>query len=191
MSQGTLTVALLLLWLGAGAGVGVRLARAGFAPATSASALLLWPALLGLVGAPEPRVAGPFAARIEAAFGALAAALANPAAAPLAWEGEASALREALHAADQRIVLVDGLLSGVDATGDAAVDASRAALVRARDHAAAEIEAVLAGVVELRLQVGLLALAGDPVPVRDRLRGLRARARALAEVDTLGAGGSA
>ncbi len=183
MSATHLTLAVILGWLVLGGGVGARLARAGFPAATACSALVAWPALISLLGAAPPPVGGPYLARIAAAFRALEGALSHPAAANVPWEAEALGLREALEAADQRIVLVDSLLAGAEETEDAAVSGSRAALARAREHAAGEIEAVLAGVVELRLQVGLLALAGDPIPVRDRLRGLRARARALAEVD--------
>jgi hypothetical protein len=56
------------------------------------------------------------------------------------------------------------------------------ALRRARTSAAAEVEAVLEGIVQLRLQIGLRSLAGNSVPVRERLRDLRAR---LAAVDEL------
>jgi len=56
------------------------------------------------------------------------------------------------------------------------------ALQAARGRAAAEIEEVLAGVGLLRVQVGLLTLAGDTTPVRARLVELQARVAALEEV---------
>jgi hypothetical protein len=59
---------------------------------------------------------------------------------------------------------------------------SALALRQARARSAGEIEAVLAGVLQLRLQIGLLALAGDDRAARQRLAELRDRARALEEL---------
>jgi hypothetical protein len=55
-------------------------------------------------------------------------------------------------------------------------------LRRARAATAAQIEAVLDGVVQLRLQIGLRALAGNSVPVQERLRDLRGRLAAIDEI---------
>ena len=59
-------------------------------------------------------------------------------------------------------------------------------LQAARDKAAAEVEAVLKGLVQLRVQLGLVALAGETGPVRDRLMELSARLTALEEVAPCG-----
>jgi len=60
---------------------------------------------------------------------------------------------------------------------------STALLGRARAAAAAQIEAVLDGVAQLRLQIGLRALAGNSVPVQERLRDLRGRLAAIDELE--------
>lgn len=185
MTGAQLTVSLVLGWLLIGVVVGTRLTRSGHGAATACSAIVAWPALLSLTSSAPRSMTGPYADRIAQAFLALGEALGDPSAAAVPWREDALALQSVLEAADRRLVLVDRLLQDEDGDGDAAVAESRAALARARTHAAHEIEAVLAGVVELRLHVGLLSLAGDPLPVRERLRGLRARARALAEVDGL------
>lgn len=190
MSGAHLTVALVLGWLIVGSVVGARLTRLGHDATTSASALVAWPALLSLLSAEARAVAGPYAARIASTFQALSEALGDPVAAPVPWRADALALREVLEAADHRLVLVDRLLATTD-DHDPVVARSRGALTAARAHAASEIEAVLGGLVELRLQIGMLALAGDSEPVRDRLAALQARARALAEVDALASGSNA
>lgn len=184
MDGWTLPVAILAAWLAVGAAVGWRLDRAGAPAATAASALVAWPALLPLLGAPAPAGSGPFAARIRDAFAGLARTLADPAAAEVPWDDDLVALRASLVAADGRVALVDRLLD--EARGEGAVADDLVALRAARDHAATEIEAVLAGVVQLRLQVGLLALEGSDMPVRARLEELRARAAALSEVRAVG-----
>jgi hypothetical protein len=91
---------------------------------------------------------------------------------------ELVALDAALRRADARIATVDRLLGEEALRGDPLA----AQLERARDFAADEVEAVLRGVVQLRVQVGLVALAGDTVPVRDRMRELAARVRAIEEL---------
>jgi hypothetical protein len=53
------------------------------------------------------------------------------------------------------------------------VTASAADLRRARGHAVAEVEAVLAGIASLRLQIGVRTLAGDPIGGRLRLEALQ------------------
>ena len=186
--KSTLTVLGMLGYVGIGAGVGARLASDGHPSATSVSALAAWPLLLSLVGrspASRPRVAGdgPFAPRIHDALFRLQEALGDPAAAELPWDAEVEALREVLLSADTRLALVDRLLE--DETTDAEVARSHQALAEARSHAAAEIEAVLSGLAQLRLQVGLLALQGEVLPVTERLRELAARAGALDEVTRL------
>ena len=84
----------------------------------------------------------------------------------------------ALHAADARVGTVDRML-----TDPAIRQAEQGArLVSARQAAAAEVEAVLKGLVQLRVQLGLVALVGETAPVQDRLRELSARLGAIDEV---------
>ncbi len=187
MGNSELTLMFGLAYLLVGCAVGGLLHRFGHSGATTASALVVWPMLLSLIGeAPAPYVAGgPFTERIEATFASLCEALGDPAAGEAAWDDEVEPLRSALVAADHRIAFVDRLLGD---GGDCTPAAAHTQLSEARTRAAAEIEDVLTGVVELRLQVGLLALAGNTVSVREQLRAFHARARALAEVSDLAAG---
>lgn len=170
-------------YLALGACAAVLLQRRGADRATIASSVLCWPLLVSLLSDP-PAVAGtgPLAARIDGCLDALLATLRDPVAGDLPGTDDVGFLRDALHRADARIGLVDRLLAESD--GPAAPDATTA-LREARSRAAAEIEAVLRAVVELRLQVGLLALAGDTAPVRDRLRELRGRIGAIDEITRL------
>ena len=93
------------------------------------------------------------------------------------------------HRADQRLARIDRLLhetqSAPGSRGDASLEAAIARLCHARDHAARELEAVLAGLVSLRIQLGLFALAGESEPVRERLVELEARVAALAELSSI------
>ena len=170
------------LYLAVGIGVGVLLARRGAGRAASLVAIGAWPLLLSGLDPGPPTVHGPLGARIHEVFRALDAALADPAAVGLPVRSDVDGLREALLRADQRLGLADRLLREVtDADPDVA--RSRGTLADARAHAAAEIEAVLSGVVQVRLQIGLLALAGDAGGVAERLRQLRARVTAIEEVE--------
>lgn len=78
------------------------------------------------------------------------------------------------------------LLASLPAQGLALAFAPRevARLAARRARAVAEIEEVLASLHELRVQVGILALAGENAPVQQRLVGLRLRIRALQEVES-------
>ena len=96
--------------------------------------------------------------------------------------------RIAFHT-DERLGLVDRLLRDTAEPQDPDIARSHGTLATARAHTAAEIEAVLTGVVQLRLQVGLLALAGDGGGVADRLKQLRARVTAIEEVEGYAARG--
>lgn len=176
MNATTTTLLLLGAWLLVGAFTGAALSRRGQPTATALTALVAWPVLLPLLGSPSS--AGPFSDRISAAFAALRGALSEPAAASVVSPDELVALEGALRRADARIAMVDRLLQE-DALSQ---DPLSAQLTRARGHAADEVEAVLRGVVQLRVQVGLVALAGDTLPVRDRMRELGARVSALEEL---------
>jgi hypothetical protein len=177
MSATSATLLLLGAWLVLGGATAVALARNGQPAGTAVAALAAWPVLLPLLGTAPP-TAGPFSARIHGAFSALRAALADPGAAGVIGPDELTTLEASLHRADARIGMVDRLL----AEEALRADPLSAQLDRARGHAVDEVEAVLRGVVQLRVQVGLLALAGDTAPVRERLQELGARVRAIEEI---------
>ncbi|MFT4623232.1 MAG: hypothetical protein ACI8PZ_001888 [Myxococcota bacterium] len=176
VSPTLLTVALALTYLIVGGITGLALGRAGHGSSLAVSALAVWPLLLPLVGAPPAAVTppGPYSERIGRTFASLRSVLSDPAAVDVPWVADLDGLEESLMVADARLALVDRLLADAGSEGGP---------LRAARHAAGrEIEAVIDEVLELRLQVGLVALAGHALPVRDRLRELVARARALHEV---------
>jgi hypothetical protein len=183
-----LAVVLALAWVGTGTVVALRLHRAGASSGTAVAALGAWPLLLGEpepVPEPVQSAQGPLGTRIAGAFAALADALDDPSAGGMASAVELAALRRSLEEADRRLALVDTLLAEAPQDSDPGVSHSLQRLRRARAHAASEAEAVLSGVLQLRIQVGLLALAGDALPVRERLLELRARVAALDELTGL------
>jgi hypothetical protein len=187
LAQPPLAVSLGLAYAAAGFATAALLRRQHAPLATQGVALLAWPLVVPMLwDAPLPRVAdrGPLAGQIDAALDALEITLHDPAAGEVPIPEDTAALREALHRADERLGLVDRLLADT-APHAKAVGSGVASLQQARDRAAAEIEAVLAGVMELRVQVGLLTLAGNAAPVRDRLRELRVRIGSLDEVARL------
>ncbi len=181
-----------------GLAVGALLLRAGHPRGTAVSALAAWPLLLGLLGAREAPApfGGPKAQAIGRAFGALDELLIQQKeqGVSVGWAGELGDLRRALEAADARIAMVDRILDDLRSTGEdaAAVATDLAALAAARERAASELDAVLGGVHRLRIQVGLLALSEirdeAAQAVQQRLRELHARARAIEEISSLGAG---
>ncbi len=172
------TLLLLAAWLIVGGGTALVLARRGQPAATALSALVAWPVLLPILADAVPRHIGPFTTRIDTCFTALRTALADPSATGIVTADELVSLEQALRRADGRIGMVDRLL----AEEALRADPLAVQLERARGLAADEIEAVLRGVVQLRVQVGLVALAGDTLPVRERLRELGARVRAIEEI---------
>lgn len=180
MSSSSTVFVLLAVYLAIGAVTAGALRGRGQAPGVVASAVVAWPLLLGLFEAsPTPGlVPGPLHARIQRSFLDLTAALRDAAAPELVTEGELAVLRASLLAVDSRLGMVDRLLDDEALRGDPLGDRLR----QARARAAAEIEGVLRGMVQLKLQVGLLALAGDTLPVRERMRELGARVRALEEI---------
>jgi hypothetical protein len=180
MNATTATLLLVAAWLLVGTGVGLALTRRGQPASAALTAVAAWPVLLPVLfdGAPPVRPAGPFADRIAACFASLRNALADPAAHGVVTPEELVSLQEALNRADGRIGMVDRMLGEEALRGDPLADQ----LVRARGFAADEIEGVLRGVVQLRVQVGLVALAGDTLPVKDRMRELRARVHAIEEI---------
>ena len=179
MSATSATLLLVALWLAIGACTGLAIARRGLPLTTAATAVAAWPVLLPLLADPVATVLpGPHTTRIVTTFGALDAALREPAARDVVGREAIDRLRLALHRADARIAMVDRMLQD----DVVAADPASAPLVEARARAAAEVDAVLRGVVQLRVQVGLLALAGDTAPARDQVGELLARVRALEEI---------
>lgn len=184
----TLTGAIAAGYVGIGIGVAAGLSRKGLPLGTALSALAVWPLLAPLLAGDAPRVrTGPYDARIADTFAALAAVVAEVGDPGIAPDGELDVLRTALARADERLGLVDKwLAAGLGADADADGPRRQAeALRQARAHAATEIEAVLAGLAELRLQIGLVTLAGQGISVRDQLAGLRSRIAALDEVSAV------
>lgn len=175
----SLALGLLAGYALAGFAVAAALSRRGAPSGTALSALAVWPLLLPLFGAPAAVGSrpGPMSARIDQVFAALAQVLRQTGTTELS-EGDLERLREALHRADERLALVDGLLA------QPAEDGSRSwgRLHQARRHAASEIEAVLSELAELRLQIGLLTLSGGG-SVRAQLEALQSRVAALEEVE--------
>lgn len=177
MNASSLVLLLGLVYLLVGAGIGGNLLRRGLPRGAAASALVAWPLLLGSA---DGRAAGrgPYAARIHRGLADLQGALTEPAVSGLVEAEELQSVLRALLAADARVAVVDGLLA--DPAIREATDGPR--LAAARERAGAEIEAVLKGLVQLRVQLGLVALAGETAPVRSRLAELGARVKALDEL---------
>ncbi len=165
-------------WLAIGIVTGVALAHRGHPPATTLAAVLAWPVLLPLFEATHLGTAGPHHAQIVTAFDALTTALADPVASTVVDPASILHLRDALIRADARILAVDRLLADPSLAGDDAADRLRTA----HAYAVGEVDAALRGVIQLRVQLGLLALLGDTGPARAQLDALAARVRALEEV---------
>jgi hypothetical protein len=205
IARSTITLALVLGYLGAGAAAGVRLARRGHALGLVASALIAWPLLTGvLFGSPIPRtarkpIAGPFATRIGLGLASLRASLAEAhAESPieLASPTQLASLELALRQADERVASVDRLIVELESASaspthefEGARQTSLASLRGAREHAADELEQVLAMLLQVRVQIGLNALTGPGTvaPVRERLAELEARVAALTELSSFDA----
>lgn len=167
-----------------GAIVATLLARRGHAAAVALGALVCWPLFMPLLGQRgTPSGIGPLHDRIARAVSALRDAMAEPGAESLHLPGDLEGLVGDLHRADERLAMVDRLLASVGRDGAApGVVQSIDELRRARAATTAQIEAVLDGVVQLRLQIGLRSLAGNSVPVQERLRDLRSRLAAIDEI---------
>jgi hypothetical protein len=199
----SLWATLMLGYLGVGAAMAWHFGRHGHGLGTSTAALACWPLLIGLIGrAPPtreldlgfPRERGPNHARIEAGVAGLRQGLHEElgdalVGAPLIEDAQLDKLARSLHRADHRLARIDRLLHETQtqrqAAGDPSLEAAIARLCQARDHAAHELEAVLAGLVSLRIQLGLFALAGESEPVRERLVELETRVAALAELSSI------
>lgn len=166
-------------WLAIGLGVAAALQRQGQPPSTAFAAIIAWPALLPVLGAlPEPGATGPFTERIGRAFLTLRQSVQEPHVAGITDLIALAAIEASLLRADARIAAVDRLLSDPAVVSDPGAERLRSA----RTRASAEVETVLAQLVHVRVQLGLVALVGDTSTVRAHLAELAARARALEEV---------
>jgi hypothetical protein len=199
----SLWATLMLGYLGVGAAMAWHFGRRGHGLGTSTAALACWPLLLGLVGRTPPNrdldlgtplEPGPNRARIDGCVAGLRQGLQEElgdalVGAPLIETTQLDKLAKSLHRADHRLARIDRLLLETKTqrhvTHDHALEAAIARLCHAREHAAHELEAVLAGLVSLRIQLGLFALAGESEPVRERLVELEARVAALAELSSI------
>lgn len=186
MSASLLILGIALVYVAIGAVVALGFLRAG-APGAAAGAVFAWPLLLGGAGGEPAGGQGPYAREIQRGLRALRAALEEPEAQGLVPAAHVDAIEAALRGADARVRRVDRLLQ--DADVQASPDGAR--LRRARGRAAAELEAVLKGLVQLRVQLGLVALAGETAPVREQLDTLAARLHALDELRGVGQPSSA
>ncbi len=180
MSPSTLAMLLGVGWLVVGVTVGGLLLRQGQPTSAAAAAVLAWPAMVSLLGAESMDTpgAGPFGAKITAAFAATRAALSEPALAGVVELSSLQGIERSLRRADARLAAVDRLLEDPIVAGDP----GSGRLITARAHAADEVEAVLKQLLTVRVQLGLVALAGDTSAVRAHLGELAARAQALEEV---------
>ena len=161
---------IILLYILIGSFIGATLHRKGQPTATALSAVLAWPLLIGSTTQGN----GPLSSKIMAAFSALESAATETSG--LINNEEVNALRHHLLLADSRLAIVDRLLQ------DPQLSRSGARLKQARERAAAEISEALEEVIELRIQMGLVTLAGDTGPVRERMTALRAQIHALEEI---------
>jgi len=167
-----------------GVAVALRLATRGTSRAAAVSALGCWPLLLPLVVTPpKPSAGGPLQDRIRRCAADLRTTMADPAADGLVVVEDLDELIADLERADERLGMVDRLLDDVGAS--ARPSAGLEALRAARTRAVGEVEAVLDGMVELRLSIGLRSLAGNTVPVHERLQDLRARLGAVEDMTDL------
>ena len=172
-----------------GIAIALLLARRRVAPTTALMALACWPLLVPLLRRPATMQGdGPFAARIEQSLAELRETLADPAADDVEPPADLEGLVADLQRTDRRLAMVDRLLGDIPEQTDVELARSIDALRRARTSAARELESVLEGIVQLRLQIGLRSLAGNSVPVRERLRDLRARLAAVDELAQLDLG---
>lgn len=177
----------------AGAIVATLLSRRGHSAGVSLGALACWPLLVPLLSrSASTATPGPLHARIVDTIAALRSAMAEPGAECLALPGDLEGLTDDLHRADERLAMVDRLLASVgrDGASPAVLEGPGVARVlielrHARATSCAQIAAVLDGVVQLRLQIGLRSLAGNNVPVQERLRDLRSRLAALDELEAM------
>ena len=177
-SPTTLSHLLAAAYVSCGIAVATKLSRSGASHETALSALAVWPLLLPLLTAPPKPPTGPLGERIDRAFADLDRVLVESPSTPLD-PTDLRALREALHRADERLALVDRWLERERQNNQPSALAS---LQEARQRSVLEIESVLGEMSQLRLQIGLLTLAGDGGAVQEQLSALMARVSALEEL---------
>jgi hypothetical protein len=170
------------LWIAVGLVVAGALNRQGQPTPTALCAIAAWPLFVGVLS-PTQATDGPLAARIHAAFAGLRETLhaEHPTGAPDPSGLDVSGLEAALLRADARIARVDRLLAE---TTESEPPPEVLTLRAARDASVRQVEAALAEVARVRVQVGLVALSHDASPVRAALADLAARVRVLEEVGT-------
>jgi hypothetical protein len=179
---------LMLLLLGiyalVGAGVALLLIRGGTAPWAAAAAVFAWPLMLpGARPDPAPGEAqGPLHASIEAAFSRLEDAIRHSPGPPPDWKAGLATLRASLLRADERLAIADRILAEPAGEG---LQSSVLRRHERRQATATQIAAVLDEIGRLRLQLGLVALDGEALPLREAMQQLLQRARALDEVEQL------
>jgi hypothetical protein len=185
-SPTAVTLALAGGYVGCGLLCAAMLVRRGAPSETALSALVVWPLLLPMLSSAPLSETGPLSSRIEQAFLALRSVIDEVGSSSVEL-ADLQGLQAALRRADERVALVDRWIAReLSARDGAGVEALQAA----RDRAISEIEAVLAGLAQLRLQIGLLTLAGpQDTSVRDQLQALQARVAALEEVGSVHGGG--
>ena len=179
-----LPLVLFVLYAAGGLTVATVLHRGGHPSATTVSALVAWPVLIPLpTRAPTlgPALTGPLAAKITSCLAALRRSLDDPATAGLASGHELAGLERSLLTADTRLGVVDRILAEADTT-DEAVARSADRLRQARSRSAAEIEAVISELEQLRLHAALMVLSGESAAIRERVASLLHRASAIEEV---------
>ncbi len=181
MISGVVVILAALLYLAIGLYLAHGLRRDGHAGA-AAAAVFTWPLFMETADGRHQLRAGPAAGAIRKGVSDLRRALDEPGVEGLFAESDVQRIEQALVAADARVGTVDRLLA------DPAVreTAEGERLQVARDRAETEVQAVLKNLIQLRIQLGLVALAGETGPVRDRLMELSARLTALEEVASPG-----
>lgn len=187
-------VLLVSCYLVVGCLIGAELSRRGAPFEVAAAALLGWPlqvhllesglppALPALPGVVAPP--GPHQDRIDHAFASVRELLQRTGHGELDLGAELEGLRSTLRLVDERLGVVDGILAdvGSEAPGRDRLDASLAELADVRARAEEEVEAVVTELLRLRVQIGIVSLSGDTLPVRDGLRALTARVTTLGEL---------
>lgn len=161
-------------WLILGTVIALVLRRMGEPAGTSLAAVPAWPLFLPLLSQTRlPTTA--YRQRIERAFVTLEQAFRDAQESPPLDLGS---LKSILLHADQRLLRVEAMIEEERDGGESLI----APLLQARSHARGEIEAVLAELGRIRIQIGLVSLSNNAAPIREALQELAARVRTLEEL---------